>query len=41
MESNQPSQTYEFKLRLLGNEVFAIGISSSSASNKWIALALV
>ena len=34
-------QSYEMKLRVLGNEVFAISLSSSSASNKWIVLALV
>lgn len=32
---------YELKLRLLGNEIFAIGLVSSSDSNKWIAIGIV
>lgn len=34
-------KTYEIKIRLLGNEVFAIALSSSNDSNRWIALGLV
>jgi hypothetical protein len=33
--------SYEIKLRILGNEVFAFGLSSSSSDNRWVALALV
>lgn len=39
-ESNE-SNTYEFRVRILGNEILAIGLSSSSDSNRWIALGLV
>ena len=31
---------YAFFLRLLGNEVFNVGFSSSSDSGRWIALSL-
>ena len=34
-------QSYEFKIRILGNEVFAVALSSTSTNNKWIAIALV
>jgi hypothetical protein len=34
-------QSYEFKLRILGNEVFAVSLSSTSTSNRWILIALV
>lgn len=32
---------YEFRLRILGNEIVAMSIGSSSTSNKWIALGLL
>lgn len=34
-------QTYEFRIRILGNEVFGVTVSTTSVSNKWIAIALV
>lgn len=34
-------QTYEMKIRILGNEVLAVSLSSTSTSNRWIAIALV
>jgi hypothetical protein len=34
-------KTYEIKIRILGNEIFAIALSTSNDSNKWIALSLV
>jgi hypothetical protein len=34
-------KSYEVKLRILGNEVFAISLSSSSDSNRWVAIGLV
>lgn len=40
MEEQNLPNVYEVKLRLLGNEVIAISIGSSSISNKWIALGL-
>lgn len=40
MDENE-DQTYELKIRILGNEIFAIALSSSSTSNRWIAIALV
>lgn len=42
-QPNEPTtpKVYELKLRLLGNEVFAIGLVSSSDSNKWIAIGIV
>ena len=35
------NQSYELKIRVLGNEIFAVALSSSSTNNKWIAIALV
>ena len=34
-------KTYEVNIRILGNEVFAIGIKTSSDSNRWVAIGLV
>lgn len=34
-------QEYEVKFRFLGNEIFAIALSSTSVSNKWVIIALV
>ena len=39
--NNKPLNTYELKLRILGNEVFAVGVSASSEDNKWIAIGIV
>lgn len=40
MDEND-DQSYELKIRILGNEVFAVALSSTSTNNKWIAIALV
>lgn len=40
VEDNTP-KTYEVKIRVLGNEVFAIGFAATSDSNRWIAIGLV
>lgn len=32
---------YEVRIRLLGNEIFAIALASSNDSNRWIALGLI
>ena len=37
----QSTKTYEVSIRLLGNEIFALKLWSSSDSNKWIAIGLV
>lgn len=34
-------KSYELKIRVLGNEVFAIGFSATNDSNRWIAIGLV
>lgn len=34
-------QSYEFKIRVLGNEIFAVSLSSTSTSNRWTLIALV
>ena len=34
-------QNYELKIRILGNEIFAVSLSSTSTSNRWIAIALI
>jgi hypothetical protein len=39
--SEQLPNAYELKVRILGNEVFAVAIGSSSDSNRWIALGLI
>lgn len=37
-----PTQkNYEIKIRVLGNEIFAIGISTSNDSNRWVLLGLI
>ena len=40
MDQNE-DQSYEVKLRILGNEVFAIALSTTSTSSRWITVALV
>ena len=40
-KEDKPVNTYELKLRILGNEVFAVGVSSSSEDNKWILIGIV
>ena len=34
-------QSYEISLRLLGNEIFGVKLSSSSSSNKWVFLSII
>ena len=41
MEENKPDPaTYELKLRILGNEVFAVPLSTSNSSNRWTILSV-
>lgn len=35
------NKTYEVKLRILGNEVFALALTSTSDSNRWVAIGLI
>lgn len=37
----ESKKSYEVRIRILGNEVFAVGLVSSSDSNKWIVIGLV
>ena len=39
--TDDDDQSYELKIRILGNEIFAIALSSTSTNNKWIAIALI
>lgn len=42
MDQKQPiAQSFEFRLRILGNEIFAVGIATTSATNKWAGIALL
>jgi predicted DNA repair protein MutK len=34
-------QTYELKIRILGNEIFAIALATTSTSSRWITVALI
>lgn len=34
-------KTYEIKIRVLGNELFAIALSTSNDSNRWAAIGLL
>lgn len=34
-------RSYEFVLRVLGNEVFAVKLNTSNDSNKWVAISVV
>lgn len=38
---SEQTNSYEVSIRLLGNEIFAIGLKSSDNSNRWIAIGLV
>ncbi len=38
---NDQQKTYEIKIRILGNEIFAIGLTSTSDSNRWVTIGLV
>lgn len=40
MDQNQP-QTYEFKLNLLGHEVFEVSLKSTSTSDRWVAITVI
>ena len=31
---------YEFKIRILGNEVFALGLSTTNNSNRWTTIGI-
>lgn len=35
------AKTYELKIRILGNEVFAIGLSTTDTSNRWMAIGMI
>lgn len=37
----QEDQNYEVNIRVLGNEVFAIKLSTTSTSNRWVLISLV
>lgn len=41
IKEEQSMKKYELSIRFLGNEIFAIGMASSSDSNKWILIGLV
>ena len=34
--TSAPLKTYEFRLRLLGNEIIAFGFSTTNDSNRWL-----
>lgn len=34
-------QSYEVNIRLLGNEIFAVKLSTTSTSNRWVLVSLV
>lgn len=40
MDTTQP-QSYEFKLNLLGHEIFEVTLKSTSTSDRWIAITLI
>ena len=40
-ETTPPLNSYEIKIRVLGNEIFAINLSSSSESNRWVLIGLL
>lgn len=41
MNDDNNIKSYEVKIRLLGNEIFAIALSTSNDSNRWIAIGLI
>ena len=38
---DENKKTYEVRIRILGNEVFAIGLISSSDTNRWIVVGML
>ena len=34
-------QSYEVNIRILGNEIFAVRLSTTSTSNRWVLISLV
>lgn len=36
----EEDQSYELKFRLLGNEIFAVALTTTSTSNRWTIVAL-
>lgn len=40
MDKND-DQSYELKIRILGNEVFAVALSTTSTSDRWIIVTMV
>jgi len=40
MDKTQP-QSYEFKLSLLGHEIFQVTLNSTSTSDRWVAITLI
>lgn len=34
-------QSYELKIRILGNEIFAVALTTTSTSSRWITVALI
>lgn len=41
MNDEDNKKFYEIRLRILGNEIFAVSLSSSSDSNRWVLIGLV
>jgi hypothetical protein len=37
----QEDQSYELHIRLLGNEVFGVKLSTTSTSNRWVLISLL
>ena len=40
MDTSQP-QSYNFKLSLLGHEIFEVSLSSTSTSDRWVAITII
>lgn len=41
MSEQEEPQTYQFRLDLLGHEIFRVQMGSSSTSDRWVILTLV
>lgn len=39
--NEETPKNYEVKIRVLGNEVFAVSLSTTNDSNRWIAIGLI
>lgn len=40
-EVKDNNKIYEVKIRILGNEIFAVGLTATNGSNRWVIIGLL